>query len=559
MKSKRNVRPASKQVQQSLSSDSPNKRALRAIVVKVEGEEASQQILQDDFEYTSTSDIIEPPYHLLTLSMLRENSTELGQCVDAMKTNIDGFGYRLLELPMSKEEKEDKELQKAIFEEKSRIIPFLDNVNFEDSITSLRQDTRENLEDTGNAYWEMIPNMARTATISIERLPAHTVRLVKSDAEFTETQVAYFNRITGKVEKRTVKRRFRRFVQRINNKIVYFKEWGDPRNICKKSGKVIPDNELEKRRADLAHPIFHFKIKSDRSPYGIPRYIGNLFSIYGSRSADEINFVTFKNNNIPSMLVMVSNGQLTEGSIGRIEEFIETRIKGSQNRSSFLVLEAESADDTQLNPGTMKLETKDLSGVQTDDQLFQNYDKNNSEKIRRCFRLPPIFVGKSDDYNRATAQESRKLADEQVFAPERHNFDRKINKILVTDFDMKYHVFKSNSANVTNDEDLVKVISSAEKTGGVTPNLARKILGDILNEELEPYDNTVDFDPDVPLSLTLVDRAKSVAGNDKTGTLAPNQGQIPKGENDDDAVKVLKSLEKILNKDVHEEIKFGIG
>ena len=37
------------------------------------------------------------------------------------------------------------------------------------------------------------------------------------------------------------------------------------------------------------------------------------------------------------------------------------------------------------------------------------------------FRLPPIFVGITSDYTRATASESREVAEEQVFEPERVN------------------------------------------------------------------------------------------------------------------------------------------
>ncbi len=342
------------------------------------------------------------------------------------------------------------------------------------------------------------------------------------------------------IEEKIVKKRFRRFVQRVGNKVVYFKEYGDPRNISSIDGKVIPNSMLleAKSKGIIANPIYHFKIKSNRSPYGIPRYIGNLFSIYGSRAADEINFVTFQNNNIPSMLVMVSNGQLTDESIGRLQEFVDTKIKGSNNRSSFLIVEAEPAEEAPINPGTMKLDIKDLSNIQTDDQLFQNYDKNNADKIRRCFRLPTIFVGRSEDINRSTAQTARKLADEQIFTPEREDFDRFMNRMLITEFDMKYHTFKSNSANVTNDEDLVKILSSAEKTGGMTPNTSREILSDILNRELPRYSSEdVDFNPDIPLSLTLVELAKVVGGNPATGKIAPNQGQL-------ETSKVLDELKR---------------
>jgi PBSX family phage portal protein len=390
------------------------------------------------------------------------------------------------------------------------------------------------------------------------------MRLVALDEESIKVELVYYNEYLQKTEKKIIRKKFRRFVQSVGTEKVYFKEWGDPRNISSVDGKVIPDSELLSKKNELANPVYHFKIKSNRSVYGVPRYVGNLFSIYGSRASEEINFVTFQNNNIPSMIVMVSNGQLTDGSIKRIEEFVETKVKGENNRSSFLIIEAEPADETQINPGTMKMEIKDLSSVQKDDQLFQNYDKNNSEKIRRSWRLPPIFVGKSDDYNRSTAQESRKLADEQVFAPERKEFDRIMNRILVKEFGLKYHTFVSNSANVTNDEDLVKVLSGSEKTGGVTPNLARQILSDILNRELPLYDkDKIDFDPDIPMSMTLVGLAKTVGGNSATGVIAPNQNQFPLEKEDENVEeeitkRALIDIRKALYKEIYSEIMYEV-
>ena len=531
------------------SNSSGNKRAIRSVIIKAVGEEGSKAITEDPFK--NIDEVITPPYPLLELCVLKENSTELRQCIDAMATNIDSFGYRLTERSLELEGNEE------VIKEKAVIKSFLDNINFEDNITSLRMDTRREIEECGNGYWELIPYANKPGVASIEKLPAHSVRLTSQDTESTIVVMKFYDEETDSIKEKMVRRKFRRYLQIVNEKKVYFKEWGDPRNISCVDGKVIPEEEVNNRRGELANPVIHFKIKSNRSPYGIPRYVGTLFCIYGSRASEEINYVTFQNNNIPSMIVMVSNGQLTDSSIARIQEFVEQKIKGDSNRSSFLILEAEPADETQINPGTMKMDIKDLSGVQKEDQLFQVYDENNSEKIRRSWRIPPIFVGKSSDYNRATAQVSRKLADEQVFGPERQDFDRLMNRFLISEFGMKFHKFVSNSASVTNDEDLVKILSGSEKTGGVTPNLARQILSDVLNRELPPYKKEdIEFDPDVPMSITLVQMAKTVAGNANSGELAPNQGQIPYTE--EVTKNVMEMIKKALYKDIYNEIIYEI-
>lgn len=298
-------------------------------------------------------------------------------------------------------------------------------------------------------------------------------------------------------------------------KMRWFKEFGDPRIVNNENGQVVSDVDRNPLpgltippKESQANEVMHLDIYSARSPYGLPRYIGNLLSIFGDRASEEINFITFRNNNVPSMIVAVSNGQLTEGSIERIVSFAESQIQGSDNYSKFLILEAEGLMEGE-DGGQIKLDVKPLTAQQHKDALFQEYSKNNQDKIRRCFRLPPILVGRSDDYTRATAESSRQLADEQIFAPERDEFDAMMNRILFPDMGIIYHSFKSNSPNTTDNQQLVKILGGAEKTGGMTPRIARSMLENILGVELPDFPS--DFDADNPFSLTMAEAVKNKA------------------------------------------------
>ena len=79
----------------------------------------------------------------------------------------------------------------------------------------------------------------------------------------------------------------------------------------------------------------------------------------------------------------------------------------------------------------------------------------------------------------------------------------------------KYHVFKSNSPNTTDNSELVRILSGAEKTGGMTPRIARQVLEDILGIDLPPF--TADFDPDTPFSLTMAQAVKNQADPTEPG------------------------------------------
>lgn len=50
---------------------------------------------------------------------------------------------------------------------------------------------------------------------------------------------------------------------------------------------------------------------------------------------------------------------------------------------------------------------------------YSQYGKEKKADILSSFRLPPILVGQSSDYNRATADAALRFAEEQVFEPYR--------------------------------------------------------------------------------------------------------------------------------------------
>jgi PBSX family phage portal protein len=489
--------------------------------------------------------VVEPPFDLLTLAMLPEMNSELGPCIEAMETNIEAFGHMLVPRVKPAPGKElDAKLAKEMEIERLKLENFFAYASLDDSWTRLRRKRRRDLESTGNAFWEVVRN-AKLDLQQINHMPAYTCRLGKlTEAIACEVPILEIKE-TGEVVVTMVKawRRFRKFAQykpgstmfqgmgaSAAGGIRWFKEFGDPRQMDFETGD-FGDIPPEKRATE----VIHSKLYSARSPYGLPRFIGNLLAIFGDRAAEEINYVTFRNNNIPSMAVMVSNGQLTEGSINRIQEFVDSQIQGGDNYSRFLIIEAEAnvAGDEGEDQGHMKLELKPLTEVQHKDALFQNYSKNNKASVRRSFRLPPIFVGQAEDYTRATAESSRRIADEQIFAPERGDFDDFINLRIFPAMGIRFHKFKTNSPNTTDNTELVGILSGSEKTGGMTPRIARKVLEDILGHELPDFPPNEDFDPDVPFSLSMAEAVKNMADTSEPGQ------QVT-------ALKVLKGLENLL-------------
>lgn len=514
-----------------------NKRAVRALVITARDESVSKSaagdgggaeskaLSQDAFHNLAASGrIIDPPFDLFTLSTLIEQNSELGPCIEAMEINIEGYGHTLSSRVDVDAKDVPDDLKLAVRSEKVRLDNFFTYASMDDSFIMLRRKLRKDIEATGNAYLEVL----RSANGKIQgfcHIPSYQMRLGKMDDELVDTKATIHQLMPDnsvELKEVPVPRRFRTYCQ---GKIVssataggkdarsrsarWFKAFGDPRALDCETGKFGSDVPPERRATE----VVHFRLYSTRSPYGLPRYIGNLLAIFGDRAAEQINYHTFKNNNIPSMAILVSDGQLTTESIKRIEDLAASQIQGSDNYSKFVIIEAETLGEedgeTTGAGGHPKIAIEKLQDQQHKDALFTTYSEKAQERIRRSWRLPPILVGKSEDYTRSTADTSRRLADEQVFAPERNEFDSWINRILFPAMGVIYHRFKTNSPNTTDNAELVKILGGAEKTGGMTPHIARIVLQDILGIELPPFPE--DFDQHRPFSLAMAEAVKNKA------------------------------------------------
>jgi PBSX family phage portal protein len=503
--------------------DEPRLFVIEKAVAESKAEaEHSKNIQEDPFEVDYDQDMaVRPPLNLLELSSLWEKNTVLGQCYEAMEINIEGFGHRFK--PRIAPEKAT-EFIRAKMEVESRILSnFFANVSVNEpllSFTDLRKRKRRDQESTGNAWWEVVRAKNTNELMGFNHAASHTMRFGRLDEETKTEQTLMFFGADNTVEfkTRTVWRQFRRIVQRRGTKRVFFKEWGDPRIINAETGEIADESLPPEKRAN---EVLHFGcVWSSRTPYHMPRTAGNLFSIYGSRCSEETNFTTFMNNMIPSMAILVSNGMLTEGSINRVKEFTETQVVGRKNYSQFLLLESEPVGEGVANPGTMKLDIRPLTENQHKDELFQKYDENNRKKVRGAFRMPPVYLGAVEDYNKATAETSRRLADEQVFGPEREVFDTFMNRIILPELGVYYWIFETNTSNTTDNETLVRMLSAAEKTGAMTPRLAGEVMSQVLSRKL---DVPKGVNPDIPYSYQL---AKVMQG----GGVPENRLSVP-GDN----------------------------
>lgn len=379
--------------------------------------------------------ILEPPYNLRTLDRLSQENNALSPCIEAMVTNIDGTGY---DFESTDEEVEDDEDDDRI----DQLHEFFAEVWPGRSFVETRKLLRRDLERVGNAYLEVLRN-AQDEIVFLRHVDAKMMRLLKLDEAIPVEKTI---RRGGRELKVTVMQRERRYCQIVNGvSLMYFKDFGVERDLHRTGGTWV--NKGQRLAAkDRATEIIHFTNLPDaHTPYGVPRWISQLPSVLGSRKAEEFNLEFFDNGGVPPVLIILQGGALQTESRKALEQKMVFGSAASKQRAQ--VLEVEPTGGSLDHPTQAKVTVERFGGERTNDSMFEKYDEKCEARIRRAFRLPPIFVGQAADYAFATAFVSYTVAEAQVFKPERDEFDEIITMKILRD--MGYHDLKLLSKPLT--------------------------------------------------------------------------------------------------------------
>lgn len=520
------------------------RRVKNSVVIKAITEERvsimeSRAVDEDEFQgLYEDGAILEPLYNPEQLTRLSENSDILQQCIDAYKTNIVGFGVDF-DYDIDAD-KQSKEAQAALNKEWSRYENFFKYCSLDESFTEIMKKVVDDRERIGWGILEVVEDaMGRPA--GLEHIPAHKVRLCKKERKAIQVTMAIPNE-EGKIIEIAIMKKFRKFVQIVDDQRVYFKEFGDPRILNCRTGLYEETTPPE----DRASSVMFFNIYCPYTPYGLPRYIGQLLNVQGNRKAEELNYTYFMDGRHMPMAIIVENGKLTDESIQNI-----SGAKGDKARHKYLILEAEGVekevsigDDDEKSKVSIRFEK--LAEMLEKDGLFQDYCKNNRDKIRSSFRLHPIYTGESQDYTRATADTARQVTEEQVFQPEREDIAFRFNNSLKRELGINQTSMKFVAPAISDKAEIANAITPYVQAGAASPNMLIDALGDLLGKTFEPFEGEW---ADKPMQLLLkemeIENQSSTAEKQEGGAEDPESGleDIEKSENIKSIVGILKGLE----------------
>lgn len=484
---------------------------------------------QVDCENTlAAGDWIEPPIDLFGLRVMVSQSTILPQCARAYRNNIPGFGIGV-------RYKEDVEETPEMREEFTRMEELLELLNMDQDTKEVFEDIIEAREVFGIAYLEVIRNVGgEVSQIEFVR-DTPSMRMTKPLEPYQTAEFFY----KGRVETR--QKKYKKYRQQVNGQTVYFKEFGDKRIMDNRTGEYVNELDLQYQ----ANEIIEFPIGT--LPYGEVRWIGQILSVDGARKAEFLNNNYFENGRHTPLMIMVKGGTLSEDSFQKLQAYMDG-IKGVAGQHAFIVLETEAADNTaSFEESKVDIEVKDLASILQKDELFQNYIDNNRRKAQSAFLLPDLYVGYTTDFNRATAQTAMEVTEKQVFQPERKSLEWVINNKLLNEYGFRHVEAYFLSPDISNPDDLTKILTICNAAGGLTPNKAKQIALEALGEVSEDFP---DEWGDVPLSVSQSQQAASMGS---FGVLMSEVIKKAKDNHDNEIVPVLKEIRSYLRRLEREE------
>lgn len=379
-------------------------------------------------------EVVEPPYNMDYLSKVYEISSPHHAAVDAKVSNTVGLGYDFVETTATKEKVEEIDdsdtqrlgfLRRKISRAKSSLYDRIDSLNEDESFTETMKKIDTDYEATGNAYME-IGRKVDGSIGYIGHIPSANMR---------------------------VRRNRDGFIQIVNNKIVFFRNYGD-RSVSDPVGNDPRPNE-----------VIHFKkYTPTNNYYGVPDIIPALTALAGDEFASKFNLDYFENKAVPRYIIVVKGAKLSNEAQRKLLEFFQTGLKGKNHRSLYIPLPADDGN-TKVE---FKMEPVE-AGIQ--DSSFRFYRKENRDEILMAHRVPVTKVSLGEGVSLAAARDADKNFREQVTKPTQDYFQKKINKIIKEFTDM--FELKFNELTLTDADTQSKIDERYLRMQVVVPNEIR--------------------------------------------------------------------------------------
>jgi len=367
------------------------------------------ELLSNKEQSIATDGIITPIFEGGEPYFVMRNSELFAQCIDAKAQAACGYNYSLM--------LDDKEA--PITDDAKRTIDMIENINPNMPFIEVLKRNVYDLELFGYSGVEVLLSKDMTE-FELMNVPVHELRLCRKDADYTSIKVNERNRLW----------KFRRYAQVCNADKVFFKELFDPRIIDYETGQVTNDTKK------AANPLLWMDngLHTDREyPNVLWESVG--YSAMAISSVNELNYKYFKNGRIQTQVLLVNGGDMQKGEVEKMMEDFKTTKGGVNTAGSLIVIQSapkaiEVSGGTEEKISPVKMELLPLTPLQGQDPQYLEFLNDCRRAVMSAFRVPPIVLGLSFDYNRATSEEATETFYTKVILPLQQKLENAYNKLL---------------------------------------------------------------------------------------------------------------------------------
>lgn len=440
---------------------------------------------------SSWNEILPAPAFLHQADEIIDACPALAKCIASMKTNVAGHGWGVRPRIEIKEDMSNLVWQN-MQRERVRLDSFIENLCLDYSTTELFELLAEHLERYANAYWQIIRDFnGRVLSVYPIENPKR-MRLCKKDG--LPKLIRHKRRIGTNYEYVNTQRRFRRYVLLgPNGEKTYFRQYGDDRQLNAKTGKYGDFQTIPPH--DRANEILHFRLPHADSEYGIVRWISVMVDALSIKVAKLCNLEVLDNGGTPPMAIVIT-GSTDDTLESRIREQVE-EIRKKRSRSRILVIQVGAeevgtgASETMSDP---KVTFENLAQIMIKEGMFMDFQKYSASEIHGIYRLPPLLLGDLEQVpNKATSQEAKRIAQEQVFGPAQRKIEEPFNRFLGdgvihdrAETGVMYWDFFLHSLNADQTETVLDVLKEGREAGAITPNQSNAVLASLIPEHKLP-------------------------------------------------------------------------
>lgn len=110
-----------------------------------------------------------------------------------------------------------------------------------------------------------------------------------------------------------------------------------------------------------------------------------------------------------------------------------------------------------------------------------------ADELDECVGVDRLYVGRTQDYNRATAEAAARVAEELGFAPERREEEEEeevYNRVILPKLGARHWEVRASGPPLLSEEVLIKLVELGIEANVVTPAQVAEMLEPLLGQEL---------------------------------------------------------------------------